>query len=67
VFFNSNKIPPKLVIEIDGMKYENLFPLNLLQEMVEEYPLLDKGLTDLEIAERIIDYRFNECLIFTGC
>lgn len=60
VFFNAEKIPNKLVIEIEGVKYENLFPLNLIQEMVEEYDKLDGKISDFEIANKLLEYRMKD-------
>lgn len=57
-FFDAETIPNNLVIEVDGIKHINLFPLIMLQEMVEEYKRLpDQKLTDQEIATKILDYR----------
>lgn len=60
-FFDADEIPGDLVIEVDGIKYENLFPFYMVQEMVEEY--VDKfgaGMTDLEIAQKILEYREHD-------
>lgn len=58
VFFNAESIPNELLIEIDGTKYENLFPLYMAQEMVEEYVNIYKNeLSDLEIANKLLEYR----------
>lgn len=58
VFFDAESIPNELLIEVDGIKYESLFPLYMAQEMVEEYDTLYKNqLSDLEIAKRLLDYR----------
>lgn len=55
VFFDAEKISNKLIIEVNGVTYVNLFPLNMTQELVEEFSL-DK-ITDREIAERLLKYR----------
>ena len=55
VFFDAEKIPNKLIIEIEGVTYENLFPLNMAQDMVEEFA--SNNASDLEIAEFLINYR----------
>lgn len=57
MFFNAESIPNELVIEIDGNKYENLLPLYMAQEMVEEYVnVYGNKVSDLEIAKRLLDY-----------
>jgi len=58
VFFDAEAIPNELLIEKDGTKYENLFPLYMAQEMVEEYVNVYKNeISDLEIAEKLLEYR----------
>ena len=58
VFFDAESIPNELLIEIDGTKYENLFPLYMAQEIVEEYVNVYKNeISDLEIAEKLLEYR----------
>lgn len=58
MFFDAESIPNELLIEIDGTKYENLFPLYMAQEMVEEYVNVYKNeISDLEIAEKLLEYR----------
>ncbi|GAA6766472.1 hypothetical protein AAFH68_24140 [Flavobacterium sp. CGRL1] len=57
VFFDAEKIPNKLILEIEGIVYENLFPLNMAQEMVEEFVNSNKRASDSEIVEFLINYR----------
>lgn len=57
VFFDAEKIPNKLTIEIEGVTYENLFPLNMAQDIVEEFASNNASASDLEIAEFLINYR----------
>ena len=59
-FFNVEEIPNDLVIKVDGINYVNLFPLNLIQEMVEEYSNLREIFSDEEIAKRILEYRLKD-------
>ncbi|MCL9806924.1 hypothetical protein NAT51_15415 [Flavobacterium amniphilum] len=55
IFFDAEKMPNRLIVEIGGITYENLFPLNLAQELVEEFS--QKKITDTQIAERLLEYR----------
>ncbi len=56
--FNAEEIPNLLEIEIEGIKYINLFPLNVLQEMVMEYfDKFNHQLTNKEIVLKLLDYR----------
>jgi hypothetical protein len=57
VFFDAVKIPNKLILEIGGVTYENLFPLNMAQDMVEEFVSSNASASDLKIAEFLINYR----------
>ncbi|WP_394775812.1 hypothetical protein [Flavobacterium sp.] len=57
VFFDAEKIPNKLILEIEGVTYENLFPLNMAQDMVDEFVSGNASASDLEIAEFLINYR----------
>jgi hypothetical protein len=60
-FFDAEKIPNKLLIEVDGIKHVNFFPLYLAQEMVEDYTnLKDEKLSDEEIAKRMLKYRLKD-------
>ncbi|MDR2270405.1 MAG: hypothetical protein LBF27_05800, partial [Sphingobacterium sp.] len=49
-----------LIFEKDGNKYVELFPLDSVQEMVGEYVDTYKGISNTEIAERLLDYRLND-------
>ncbi|MFH6959383.1 hypothetical protein ACHRV1_18460 [Flavobacterium aquidurense] len=57
VFFNPEKIPNKIIIEIEEVIYENLFPLNMTQNLVEEFVISNKTASDLEIAQFLLNYR----------
>ena len=57
-FFNAEEIEGKLEMEYEGNKYINLFPLDLLIEIYEDYANTEE--TDLEIAERIMSYRIKD-------
>src|SRR5690242_14987070 len=55
-FFDVDTVPNNLEIVVDGIKYINLFPLVMLQEMVSDYiALKDDKLSNEEIAKRILD------------
>ena len=60
-FFDAEAIPNKLVIEVDGIRYVNLFPLPMTQEMIEEYAKRsDQKFSDKEIAQKLLDYRIKD-------
>jgi hypothetical protein len=62
IFFDMDKVPEKgLIFEVDGSIYINLFPFSMTQEMVEEYATnYETELSDIEIAELLLDYRIND-------
>ena len=48
-------------MEIDGVMYTNLFPLWMLQEMVEGYSNVQgKRVSHIDIAKRAIEYAIND-------
>ncbi|SIT28301.1 hypothetical protein [Chryseobacterium gambrini] len=49
-----------LEFEKNGSRFIELFPLEMLQEMVEEYINTYRNITSSEIAQRLIDYRIND-------
>ncbi|MBL7881290.1 MAG: hypothetical protein JNN23_15765 [Chryseobacterium gambrini] len=49
-----------LTYENSGLKFIQLFPLEMAQEMVEEYLNIYNNITSHEIAQRLIDYRIND-------
>lgn len=60
-FFDAETIPGTSEIEVNGIKYANLLPFYMLQEMVEAYANpADEKLTDTEIAMRVIEYVIND-------
>ncbi|MCP9751021.1 hypothetical protein [Ferruginibacter sp. HRS2-29] len=55
-FFDADAIPNNIEIVLEGVTYFNLFPLAMLQEMVEDYILTNPNISELEIAENILKY-----------
>jgi hypothetical protein len=61
IFVDAETMPGTIEVEIDGVNYINLLPLFMLQEMVEEFANLEgKHMTDVQIANRIIEYSIND-------
>ncbi|MDR3713534.1 MAG: hypothetical protein P4L51_12005 [Puia sp.] len=60
-FFDAETIENKAEIEIHGQKYINLFPLCMMQEMVEAYKNKTyENITDIEIAKKLLEYRAKD-------
>jgi len=60
IFPDGETTPDTIVITIDDAQYENLFPLYMAQEMVEEYAGNYPNLSDTEIAQHLLDYAIND-------
>ena len=57
-FFAIEETKDNLVFEKDETKYVQLFPLDYAEEIVNsDFNLATKGLSNLEIAERLLEYR----------
>lgn len=59
-FIDVEAVPRTIIIELDGIKYENLFPLSEIQEIVEQYVEEHPDWSNLDIAKRILEYRHND-------
>jgi len=60
VFFDYDNIPPKNEFELDGVKYVELFPLSLLEDLISDFSALPEYNTDLKLAKRLLKYRIND-------
>jgi hypothetical protein len=50
-----------LIFEKEGLKYIQLFPIDYAIDLIEfDLNIKDKGYSDLEIAERLLEYRKND-------
>ncbi len=56
--FDGEKIEGLIEMEVNNEKYYNLFTLDLLVEVFEDYSNLSNS--DTEIADKIINYRIND-------
>ena len=59
-FFDDEEVDG-LYIEVDGIKYVNVFPLNMAQNLVREFmKLYGPDVTNKTLAKRLLQYRFND-------
>ena len=58
MIFDGEKIAGMIEMEVNGQKYYNLFSLDFLLEVFNDYSKTSG--TDIEIARRIINYRIND-------
>ncbi|MBD1432695.1 hypothetical protein H8B06_07660 [Sphingobacterium sp. DN00404] len=56
--FEIEETEDDLIFEKEGMQYVQLFPLDYAIELIEsDLDLKNKGYSDLEIAQRLLEYR----------
>jgi len=56
--FEIEETEDDLVVEKEGIQYIQLFPVDYTIELIEsDLDLKDKGYSDLEIAQRLLEYR----------
>jgi hypothetical protein len=59
--FEIEETEDDLIFEKDGIKYYQLFPVNYAVDLIEsDLQLKDNGYSDLEIAQRLLDYRLRD-------
>ncbi|MVM32279.1 hypothetical protein GO755_19690 [Spirosoma sp. HMF4905] len=60
-FFSIQETEDDLIFNKDGVQYIQLFPAHYAVDLIEsDLDLLNKGLSDLQIAHRLLDYRIND-------
>lgn len=61
VFFEIEETEDDLIFEKEGIKFIQLFPLEYAVDLIEsDLNLKNKGYSDFEIAERLLEYRKND-------
>lgn len=59
-FFDAEKVHG-IHLEVDGIKYVNVFPLTMAQELVEDFmKLYGPDATNERLAEGLFEYRLND-------
>jgi hypothetical protein len=58
--FDGEKIEGMIEMEVEGAKYINLFTLDLLVETYQDYANGSDSILDIDVAEKIINYRVND-------
>ncbi|MCB4234750.1 hypothetical protein LDL59_05490 [Kaistella anthropi] len=59
-FLNAEEIPGTKIFEEKGIKYENLCPLSMLEDLVNDFTNQNPKMSDLELAEQVLDYIEND-------
>jgi hypothetical protein len=56
-FLSDEQVQGKRIVVVDGDTYEELLPVFMIQEMVDE---LKEDHSDLQIAQKILSYAIND-------
>ncbi|SIP96050.1 hypothetical protein SAMN05880574_10313 [Chryseobacterium sp. RU37D] len=59
-FFNAEEIVNEIFINVDGIDYENICPLNMLEDLVNDFTPDNPDLNSTEIANKILSYLEND-------
>lgn len=59
-FLNAEEVPGTRIFEEEGIKYENLCPLSMLEDLVSDFTNQNPRISHLELAERVLDYIEND-------
>jgi hypothetical protein len=60
VFFESDETEDDLIFEKDGKRFVNIWDIDYAIYLLEILDLLDKGYSNVKIAQRLIEYRLND-------
>ncbi|GAA4457581.1 hypothetical protein [Rurimicrobium arvi] len=61
VLFEMEETEDEIIFEKDGIQYFQLFPVEYAIELIEsDLDLKGKGYSNLEIAERLLEYRVKD-------
>lgn len=55
-FFNAEEIPNEGVINLDGIEYENVCPLNMLEDLVNDFIVQNSQIDTFELTNQVLNY-----------
>lgn len=55
-FFNAEEIPNEVLIAVNGIEYENVCPLNMLEDLVHDFMAVDSNLSSYDLTDKVINY-----------
>lgn len=55
-FFNAEEITNEILISVEGIEYENICPLNMLEDLVNDFMADDSEINSFEITTKILSY-----------
>ncbi|MCT2561818.1 hypothetical protein [Chryseobacterium herbae] len=59
-FLNADEIPNDILINIKGIEYENICPLNMLEDMVNDFMIQNPQIDTFELTNQILNYLQND-------
>ena len=60
VLFDIEETGDCIYYEKNGIHFEQLFSLTFALELINDYRLIRKGYSDLQIAQRLVEYGIND-------
>ena len=55
-FFNAEEIPNEIFIEIGGTNYQNVCPLNMLEDIINDFKTQEPKIDSFELTNKVLDY-----------
>ena len=55
-FFNAEEIPNEVFIEIEGVNYQNVCPLNMLEDIINDFKIQNPKIDTFELTNKVLDY-----------
>ncbi len=55
-FFNAEEIPNEIFINIDGVEYKNVCPLNMLEDIINDFKIQYPEIDTFELANQVLEY-----------
>jgi len=55
-FFNAEEIPNEIFIKIEGVNYQNVCPLNMLEDIISDFKIQNPEIDTFELTNKVLDY-----------
>ncbi|UKB85370.1 hypothetical protein LF887_07020 [Chryseobacterium sp. MEBOG06] len=55
-FFNAEEIPNEIFIKINGVEYQNVCPLNMLEDIINDFKIQNSEIDTFELTNQVLDY-----------
>lgn len=54
--FNAEEIPNEIFIEIEGVNYQNICPLNMLEDIINDFKIHNPQIDTFDLTNKVLDY-----------